>query len=93
MHSIVVAAEEQVSSDLGGEAVILDLKSGTYFGLDIIGARIWNLIQQPRSVADIRNTLMDEYEVASDRCEHDLLGLLQQLAANSLIRIKNGASS
>jgi hypothetical protein len=48
-HSIVVATKDQVSSDLGGEVAILDLKAGVYYGLDTVGARIWNLIQEPRA--------------------------------------------
>ena len=44
--AIVKAAKEQVSCDLAGEAVILNLKSGQYFGLNEVGTRIWNLIQE-----------------------------------------------
>ena len=49
--SIVVASPDQVSSDLAGEIVMLNLASGTYYGLDEVGARIWNLVQQPTPVS------------------------------------------
>ncbi|MGH2415258.1 MAG: PqqD family peptide modification chaperone, partial [Microcystaceae cyanobacterium] len=52
--SIVVAGVEQISSDLGGEAVILNLKSGVYHGLNQVGAKIWNIIQHPTMVNDIK---------------------------------------
>ena len=45
--TIVVVADEVVSCDLDGEAAILDIKDGIYYGLDPIGAKIWNLIQKP----------------------------------------------
>lgn len=93
MRSTVKAAEEQVSSDLSGEAVILDLKSGVYYGLDTVGARIWNLIQEVRSVTEIRDLLLTEYEVEPDRCEKELIELLNQLAENDLIIISNGKAS
>ena len=49
--SSVVAVEGQVSSDLGGEEfAILNLKTGTYYGLDAVGARIWALLLEPRTV-------------------------------------------
>src|SRR5262249_26432086 len=77
VNSIVVASREQLSSDLGGEAVILGLKSGVYYGLNTVGARIWSLIQEPRTVEDLRNTILSEYQIESERCEGDLLALLQ----------------
>lgn len=87
--SIVAAAQSQISSDVAGEAIILDLKAGIYYGLDTIATRIWTLIQQPRSVSYLLDTLLEEYEVDSRRCEQDLLVLLRQLAVNKLITIQN----
>ena len=86
-RSIVVVAKEQVSCDLAGEAAILHLQSGIYYGLDEVGARIWNLIQEPRVVNDIRDALLREYDVEADRCEQDLLAMLQQLAAEGLVEV------
>jgi hypothetical protein len=87
-HSTVVAARDQVSSDLGKEVAILDLKAGVYYGLDAVAARIWNLIQEPRTVNEIRDILLEEYEVEPERCERDLLALLERLAAEGLIEAK-----
>ena len=87
LDSIVAAAPEQVSSDLAGEAVILDLKQGVYYGLDEVGARIWALLQQPRSVEAIRDAILAEYDVEPERCERDLLELLGELSAAQLIEI------
>jgi hypothetical protein len=86
--STVVAAKDQVSSDLGGEVAILDLKAGVYYGLDAVGARIWSLIQEPRTVNEIRDILLEEYEVEPERCERDLLVLLQRLADEGLIEVE-----
>ena len=90
-RSIVVAAAGQVSCDLAGEAVILDIQPGIYYGLNAIGARIWQLIQEPKSVDEVRNALIKEYEVEPDRCERDLLALLQELATKGLIEVKDEA--
>lgn len=85
--SIVVAIQEQISSDLAGEAVILNLKSGVYFGLNEVGARIWTLIQQPQSLRDLRDALLAEYDVAPEVCDRDLLQLIQELKAADLIEV------
>jgi hypothetical protein len=88
-HSTVVAADDQVYSDLGGEVAILDLKGDMYYGLDEVGARIWELIQEPRTVADIEEILLSEYEVEPDRCHRDLISLLQKLAQEELIEVRD----
>lgn len=84
---MVVAVKDQVSADLAGEAVVLNLRSGIYYGLNAVGAQIWNLIQEPMAVSHIRDVLQGEYDVEPDRCERDLLALLQQLVNARLIEI------
>ena len=91
--SIVVASGDQVSSDLAGEIVMLNLKNGTYYGLDDVGARIWNLIQEPRPVAAVRDAILGEYEVEPERCERDLLALLRELQDSGLIEVKDAAAA
>jgi Coenzyme PQQ synthesis protein D (PqqD) len=83
----VVMAQDQVSCDLSGEAAILNLKSGVYFGLNTVGASIWKLIQEPRTINEIRDALVEEYEVEPKRCERDILELLQELSSHELIKI------
>ena len=87
--SIVVVSPEQVSSDLAGEVVMLNLKNGTYYGLDEVGARIWGLIQQPRAVGAVRDAILEEYDVEPERCERDLLALLGELRDNGLIEVRD----
>ena len=86
LQSIVAAGKDQVSADLAGEAVILHLKTGVYYSLDPVGKQIWDLIQKPKRVKDIRQSVLELYEVDSERCESDLLALLRQLADENLIK-------
>ncbi len=90
-HSIVVVTKDQVSCDLAGEAAILNIKRGIYYGLDPIGARIWNLMQEPRAVVEIQNAITGEYDVEPERCARDLVGLLEKLLAEGLIEVKEGS--
>lgn len=87
--STVVTAPDQVSSDLGGEAVILNMESGVYHGLNEVGARVWNLIEQPKTVKEIKDILVEEYEVEPQVCQDDLVALLKDLQAAGLIEVKN----
>jgi Coenzyme PQQ synthesis protein D (PqqD) len=91
IDSTVVASESQVSSDLGEEVAILDFKAGIYYGLDGVGARVWQLVQEPKKVSEIRNAVLEEYEVEPDSCERDLIALLRRLAGEGIIEIRNEA--
>jgi hypothetical protein len=86
-RSTVVVMKDQVSCDLSGEAAILNLKSGVYFGLNTVGASIWKLIQEPKTVKEIREAILEEYNVEPAPCEHDILEILQEFSTHGLIEI------
>ena len=87
VHSTVVATKGQISSDLGDEVAILDLEGGMYYGLDNAGARVWELIQEPRKVEDVYTTIVKEYDVEPERCERDVVSLIQKLRDEGLAEV------
>lgn len=87
--SILSITPDQVSCDLAGEAVILELRSGKYFGLNEVGARVWELLKEKQSPGHIRDVLLEEYDVEPDQCERDLLDLLQQLIDRGLVHVED----
>lgn len=87
--SIVVASKGQLASDIGSETVILGLSSGRYYGVDAVGARIWQLIQEPVAIADLQQAIVSEYEVDPVRCESDVLKLLQEMADAGLVEVRS----
>lgn len=70
---------------VGDETVILDLATGTYFGLDPVGARIWELMGEGSTLAEICDRMMEEYEVSREELERDTLKLAKDLAEQGLI--------
>jgi len=88
-ESVVVVAKDQVSSNLGGEVAILNFKSGIYYGLDAAGARVWNLIQKPQSVAEVQEAILREFDVEPSQFESDLVALLEKLLAEGLIEVRS----
>ena len=89
-QSYVAVSNNQVSGSLlEGEVVILNLKDGVYYGLNSIGGRIWDLIQEPRTASEIKDILLQEYDVEEERCTQELLALLQDLVSHGLVEIKN----
>lgn len=92
VHSIVLATREQVSCPLGEESAILNLKNTVYYGVNAVGARVWKLLQQPRSVQELRDALVDEYEVDAERCQSDLMALLEKMRSEGLIEVRATAA-
>src|SRR5271170_5080931 len=89
VHSIVVATSEQVSCPLGEESAILNLKNSMYYGMNPVGTRIWTLLKEPRSVEQLRDTLLNEYQVDAELCERDLLDLLGKMKSEGLIEVRS----
>jgi len=87
IDSIVVVADEVVSCDLDGEAAILNIKDEIYYGLDPVGAKIWNLIQNPMAVNEIIKIIREEYDVDKERCKNDIFELVKELSDNGLVKI------
>jgi hypothetical protein len=90
--SVVVASSEQVSCPLGEESAILNLKNSVYYGLNEVGARVWNLVQQPRSIAEVRDAIAEEYEVEPGRCEREIIDIVQKLKDEGLVELKGTAA-
>lgn len=76
-----------LARDIGGEAVILDLESGVYFGLDPVGTRIWQLLGERKSLAETCEAMLAEYDVARADIERDVLALVEKLQARRLVEI------
>jgi hypothetical protein len=89
-QSAVVASPRQVSSDLGGEAVILHLESGVYYGLNEVGAAIWALLREPKGVVEIQESIQAEFAVDAERCQKDVIAILRQFEADGLIEVLDG---
>ena len=89
LESRVSVGKDQVSVDLSEEAVILNTRSGVYFGLDDVALRIWQLIQEPIVVSEIHAMLIDEYEIDTEKAATDLVKFLSELETEGLIDVEN----
>ena len=85
----VKRSEDQMAADLGGELAILNINTGTYYGLNEVGAQVWLLLKESRTVKEIRDSIMEQYEVDAARCEQDILELLTQLVQHELAQVSN----
>ena len=76
-----------MSRQVGDETVILDLGSGTYFGLNPVGARIWQLLSSGTPVAEVVKTLLGEFDVAEHQLQQDVDSLINELVTRGLVEM------
>ena len=84
----MVAIPPQVMArQVGDEQVILDLASGTYFGLDPVGARAWALLAEGKTISEVCDAMVDEYDVTRAVLEADILTLVQTMVDRKLVSV------
>jgi hypothetical protein len=83
-HRRLTASESVVCAELGEEAVLLNVETGIYFGLDAVGARIWALVAEGSPEVQIFDCLLAEYDVEPAALRSDLSAFLDLLEAKGL---------
>lgn len=83
------ATPRVLCKDLGDEAVLLDLDTETYFGLNAAGSRLWTLLTTSPTIRDAFAAMLDEFEVAPDELERDMTALITDLIDRGLLRTGN----
>ena len=80
-------SNQVVVRELAGESVILDLKSGSYFGLNGVGTRAWSLMAEGQSLREVNAALYAEYDAPTEVIEHELLRFAGELCDHGLCSI------
>jgi hypothetical protein len=89
LQTTVMATSQQVSCPLGDESAILNMKNSVYYGVNPVGATVWNLLKEAKTVGQIRDAILNEYEVDEVRCEKDLFALLEEMRSEGLIEVRD----
>jgi len=77
-------------SVVGEDAFLLNTKTNQYFGVEKVGARLWELLRDGKTLAESYNVILGEYEIDPDQLEQDLLEFLTRLLENGLVEIVQG---
>lgn len=73
--------------EMGGETVLLNLANEKYFGLDLVGTRVWQLLNETQSANDVVTRLTEEYDVPTEQLRADVERLITELVAAGLVSI------
>lgn len=86
MNARHMRSEGFIEAEAGGETVMMNLELGKYFGLNAVASYIWSLIDQPRTIAELREAVCSEFAVSPDQCEQDVIAFVPTLIDRGLVR-------
>lgn len=89
LQQLIMQDSNNIVSDMGGEKVILSIENGKYYNLGVMGSQIWDLIKQPATVSNVVEALLQEFDVAREVCEEQVLSFLSHLLEERLVYIKD----
>lgn len=92
LESTITISPEVLFRDVDGEAVILNLKNGKYYGLDPVGTRMWTVLAEQKELRAAHRLLLEEYEVGAEQLEQDLVAFVDKMAGHALMQV-NATSS
>lgn len=76
-----------MEAELGDELVALDPNAGECFGFNSVATSVWRELKTPKTFEQLRNALLNEYEIGADQCSLELEELLDDLTAKGLVAI------
>lgn len=85
--TVFVRSEDMLASDMDGEVVMMSIERGEYYGLNTVGTRIWQALEQPVTVAEIVAMICADFEVEREPCERDVRAFLEDCRARSMVAI------
>lgn len=91
LNQTITISPDVISQEVSGETVLLDLESENYFGLDEVGTRIWQLLQENKDLSSVVTTMLEEYEVSEEQLNEDLSSLLGEVHKMGLITMETRA--
>lgn len=83
----VAASDHPTTSTVDGELVLLNTRTGMYQGLTGVGPRVWELLQEPTTIQRVVDAITDEYDVADESCEEDVVEFVRTMADERLVEV------
>ena len=80
--------EDVLFQEVGGEAVLLNLASESYYGLNAVGTRVWALLGEDTRLQHVYDKLSSEYDVTPAQLESDLLVVVDEMAKAGLVTVR-----
>lgn len=87
-NTVVASTSDQVSTEVKGETVLLQLKNGKYYSLNRVGSVVWARLNEPTAVADVVDAVVKQFDVERAQCERDVMQLLGLLEDAGFVEVR-----
>ena len=77
---------ELLAVDMDGETVMMDIESGNYFGINVVGSYIWEVLESEHTVEEIIVSLKTQFDISeSDTVQEDIISFLGNMVEKKLV--------
>lgn len=87
LDTLIIRSPDLIAADMDGDTVMMSIERGAYFGISGVGPRVWDLLGQPVSVAQLTRTICAEYKVDTETCRADLVQFIDALLERGLVSL------
>ena len=87
LEARITVPDDVLFTEVSGQAVILNTRTGKYHGLNEVGTRMWSLLAEDGLIGSAFRALRAEYDVGGDRLQSELLGLVDELVSHGLLQV------
>ena len=88
-ETVICRSEALLSNNLGDDVVMMDIEQGSYYGLEGVAARIWELTENPVSFGKVCEQLSNEYDILPDKCRQEVTSFLDDLLERKIVMVIN----
>ena len=89
---LIVADKRHRWTSLDDEVILLHESKSTYYTLEGVAIRAWELLQEPRTVDQVVQVLTQEYDVPAEQCRRDLVDCVRDLIRHGFVEYQDESS-
>ena len=89
LQTIISRNPEIITSEIDDEIVMMSIDEGKYFGLNVIGSAIWEILEQPQAIEDIISSLLKRFDVSEEQCQAESFTFIEDMIDKKTLSIIN----
>lgn len=93
LNSIVNRCDDIVVGKVDEDVMMANIETGKYHQLNPTGSRIWDMLEQPKSVGELCELLVNVFKVTPEACQRDVFHFLEEMSSRNIVAISNDHST
>ena len=77
---------EMIHANIDNETILMSLTNGEYYGINNIGSKIWELLENSMSIGELIENLTTIYDITKEQCETDIVCFLTDMQEKEIIK-------